>query len=100
MLEFARSRAPTTPMATALAPVDARDVVKCDMCGLVQFPASNNLCRRCRVDLDAEHEPVAARFTAPLPLMMTAPVIAPGPGGALAASLKSLRRRSGLSQRQ
>ena len=46
-------------MATTLAPVDSRDVVRCDQCHLVQFRTFNNLCRRCRTSLDEdEPEPI------------------------------------------
>jgi len=34
------------PMATTLATVEAREVLRCDSCGLVQFRTSNSLCRR------------------------------------------------------
>ena len=44
-------------MATTLAPVDAREVVRCDRCRLVQFRTNNNLCRRCHICLDPEPEP-------------------------------------------
>jgi transcriptional regulator with XRE-family HTH domain len=81
-------------MATALAPVGEREVVRCDHCQLVQFQTINNLCRRCKVDLDAV-EPVAAPA---LPLVN-------GNGNGqhrlnLSGSIRSLRLRSGLSQRQ
>ncbi len=84
-------------MATTLAPVDSREVVRCDRCQLVQFRTNNNLCRRCHISLDADEPEIAA---APQP------VIAPPshshlPGHLqLASSIRSLRQRSGLSQRQ
>ena len=50
-----------TCMATTLAPVDSREVVRCDDCHLVQFRTDNNLCRRCRTSLDEdEPEPILA----------------------------------------
>jgi transcriptional regulator with XRE-family HTH domain len=78
-------------MATTLAPVDSREVVRCDHCLLVQFRTVNNNCRRCHSSLDEEPEP--------------APVMMPMPGTGrghlnLATSIRSLRLRSGLSQRQ
>ncbi|HVH87933.1 MAG TPA: hypothetical protein VM912_14495, partial [Terriglobales bacterium] len=83
-------------MATTLAPVDSREVVRCDHCHLVQFRTNNNNCRRCRTSLDNEPEPV-----------MVAPEIAPAvsnnsshPQIQIALAIRSLRRRSGLSQRQ
>src|SRR5690348_1598915 len=84
-------------MATALAPVDSREVVRCDHCLLVQFRTSNNNCRRCHASLDEEPEPE--------PIVMAPPVMMPVPGMGrghlnLATSIRSLRQRSGLSQRQ
>jgi transcriptional regulator with XRE-family HTH domain len=84
-------------MATTLAPVDSREVVRCDHCKLVQFRTSNNLCRRCRVCLDEEEPEITAAVQ---------PAIAPAthshlPGHLqLASSIRSLRQRNGLSQRQ
>ena len=84
-------------MATTLAPVDSREVVRCDHCLLVQFRTSNDLCRRCHASLDEdEPEPVIAP---PPPQMM--PANGNGRGHLnLATSIRSLRLRSGLSQRQ
>src|SRR5438445_4344301 len=55
-------------MATTLAPVDSREVVRCDRCLLVQFRTSNNLCRRCHTSLDEDEPEVAA--APPMPVMM------------------------------
>src|SRR5438270_10888054 len=44
-------------MATTLAPVDSREVLRCDHCHLVQFRTNNNLCRKCHLSLEAEPEP-------------------------------------------
>jgi transcriptional regulator with XRE-family HTH domain len=84
-------------MATALAPVNAREVVRCDHCQLVQFPTIQNLCRRCHRDYD---EPVAAAAG-------RAPVNGNGNGDGnghqrfdLSASIRTLRLRIGLSQRE
>src|ERR1700720_293274 len=84
-------------MATTLAPVDSREVVRCDHCLLVQFRTSNDLCRRCHASLDEdEPEPVMAP---PPPQMM--PSNGNGRGHLnLATSIRSLRLRNGLSQRQ
>ena len=84
-------------MATTLAPVDSREVVRCDHCLLVQFRTSNNNCRRCHASLDEEPEPE--------PIMVAPPVMMPVPSNGrghlnLATSIRSLRLRSGLSQRQ
>jgi len=83
-------------MATTLAPVDSREVVRCDHCHLVQFRTTNNLCRKCRTSLDEdEPEPILAE---------PAPVVAPPAGHQshlqVAAAIRSLRQKSGLSQRQ
>ena len=84
-------------MATTLAPVDSREVVRCDHCLLVQFRTSNDLCRRCRASLD-EDEPEIV-LAPPTPQMM--PANGNGRGHLnLATSIRSLRLRSGLSQRQ
>ena len=87
---------PTTCMATTLAPVDSREVVRCDRCLLVQFRTHNNMCRRCHTCLDEEEpEPVAA-----LPAAIPVPLPGNGGGVQVAAAIRSLRQRSGLSQRQ
>src|SRR6202030_3834802 len=81
-------------MATNLAPVDSREVVRCDHCLLVQFRTSNNLCRRCHISLD-EEEPEIVQEPAPL----LVPAAHRGHLN-LATSIRSLRLRNGLSQRQ
>src|SRR5207244_8738504 len=63
----------------------------------VQFRTSNNNCRRCHASLDEEPEPE--------PIMVAPPVMMPVPTNGrghlnLATSIRSLRLRSGLSQRQ
>lgn len=84
-------------MATTLAPVDSREVVRCDHCLLVQFRTSNDLCRRCHASLD-EEDPETVTLEA-------IPEVVPTPGSSqghlnLAAAIRSLRLRNGLSQRQ
>src|SRR5713226_28542 len=84
-------------MATTLAPVDSREVVRCDRCLLVQFQTSNHLCRRCRASLDEDEPEVAV--APPPPAMM--PTNGNGRGHLnLAASIRSFRLRGGMSQRQ
>jgi transcriptional regulator with XRE-family HTH domain len=80
-------------MATTLAPVDSREVLRCDHCHLVQFRTNNNLCRRCKLCLDTIEEVVA-----PEPVV----VEVPHNSGQLqiALAIRTLRQRSGLSQRQ
>src|SRR6202022_746488 len=84
-------------MATTLAPVDSREVVRCDHCLLVQFRTSNDLCRRCHASLD-EDEPEVVMAPPPRQIM---PTNGNGRGHLnLATSIRSLRLRNGLSQRQ
>lgn len=83
-------------MATTLAPVDSREVVRCDHCHLVQFRTTNNLCRKCRTSLDEE---------IPEPIIEIAPPVAEPASEKhsqlqVAASIRLLRQKSGLSQRQ
>ena len=83
-------------MATTLAPVEDREVVRCDHCHLVQFRTSNNLCRKCRTSLD-EDEPETI-LAQPLPVME--PVGANRSEVQVAQAIRSLRLGHGLSQRQ
>lgn len=84
-------------MATTLAPVDSREVVRCDHCHLVQFLTTNHFCRRCRASLDPE-EPEAVAVEAQAPAAPTN-----GNGHAhlqVATAIRALRLRNGMSQRQ
>lgn len=85
-------------MATTLAPVDSREVLRCDHCRLVQFRTNNNLCRRCKTSLDPEEpEPV------PVVAEEAAPAQSNGNGNGhlhIAEAIRSLRQQMGLSQRQ
>src|SRR3979411_704765 len=84
-------------MATTLAPVDSREVVRCDHCLLVQFRTTNSLCRRCHLSLDE----IEVESVAPDPIPATMPINGNGRGHLnLANTIRSLRLRSGLSQRQ
>src|SRR5436305_8782329 len=83
-------------MATTLAPVDSREVVRCDHCHLVQFRTGNNLCRKCRTSLDEdEPEPILA----PQPQ-----AVEPDSEGRshlqVATAIRMFRQKSGLTQRQ
>jgi transcriptional regulator with XRE-family HTH domain len=83
-------------MATTLAPVENREVVRCDHCYLVQFKTINNLCRRCRTSLDEdEPEPIFAPAIA-------AVEAEPSERSEVqvAMAIRMLRLRHGMSQRQ
>jgi transcriptional regulator with XRE-family HTH domain len=82
-------------MATNLAPVDSREVVRCDYCHLVQFRTNNNLCRKCKVSLDEEPEPVIVQAPpVPMPMRHGHSQIQ------VASAIRTLRQRNGMSQRQ
>jgi len=83
-------------MATTLAPVDSREVVRCDRCQLVQFRTSNNNCRRCKTSLDEEEPKPAAAQPEPQP----AEPVLNRHGFQVALAIRTLRQRTGLSQRQ
>ena len=83
-------------MATTLAPVDSREVVRCDRCQLVQFRTNNNNCRRCKTSLDQEEpEPILAQ-----PEPQPQPLAMHRHGIQVALAIRNLRQRTGLSQRQ
>src|SRR6185312_4180766 len=72
------------------------EVVRCDHCHLVQFRTNNNLCRKCKTSLDED---------LPEPILMEQPPVVEAPTGhhshlQIAASIRMLRQKSGLSQRQ
>ena len=72
-----------------MAPVEQREVVRCDHCSLVQFRTATALCRRCKKCLEVEvPEP------APAPLALV-----PSPAEA-ATAVRDLRHVRNLSQRQ
>lgn len=82
-------------MATTLAPVDSREVVRCDYCHLVQFRTSNNLCRKCKVSLDEEPEPIVVQAPpVPMPMRHGHSQLQ------VASAIRTLRQRNGMSQRQ
>jgi transcriptional regulator with XRE-family HTH domain len=65
----------------------------------VQFRTSNSLCRRCHLSLDEDEAELAAMT--PAPEMLPININSTGRGHLrLAHSIRSLRLRSGLSQRQ
>lgn len=83
-------------MATTLAPVDSREVVRCDHCHLVQFRTANNLCRKCKTSLD-EEEPEPILVVKP---PVREPVATNHAHLQIATSIRMFRQKSGLSQRQ
>src|SRR2546430_3094988 len=87
-------------MATTLAPVDAREVIRCDRCHLVQFQTNNHLGRRCHTSLDPEEPVVAAVEPETLPQNHTNGNGHNGSHLQVAYAIRSLRHRFGLSQRQ
>ncbi len=83
-------------MATTIASVDSREVLRCDHCSLVQFRTSNSLSRRCHKPLEHE-EPEA-----PAPQLVVSPPPAPEEdlGIDVASAVKQIRTSRRLSQRQ
>src|ERR1700749_1743997 len=83
-------------MATTLATVEAREVLRCEHCSLVQFRTSNSLCRRCHKPLEIE-EPEPK-----LPQLVVATANAPASEDEIkvARAVRDIRHGRGLSQRQ
>ncbi|HEY6374598.1 MAG TPA: helix-turn-helix transcriptional regulator [Edaphobacter sp.] len=82
-------------MATMMAPVEQREVLRCDHCSLVQFRTANALCRRCHKCLEVE-EPEPA----PAPIALVPQTSAPSDGIQVATAVRDLRHVRNLSQRQ
>jgi len=83
-------------MATNLATVEVREVLRCDHCSLVQFRTTNSLCRRCHKPLEIEEpEPL-------IPQLVTesTPSVTGGSGLDVANAVRDIRRSHRLSQRQ
>jgi transcriptional regulator with XRE-family HTH domain len=83
-------------MATTLATIEAREVLRCDHCSLVQFRTSNSLCRRCHKPLEMEEpEPL-------VPQLVTESNSAASDDSSLevARAVRDIRRSRKLSQRQ
>jgi transcriptional regulator with XRE-family HTH domain len=83
-------------MATTLATTEAREVLRCEHCNLVQFMTMNSLCRRCHKPLEVdEPEPL-------LPSLVTPSGRAGQDDGELqvARAVRDLRHDRNLSQRQ
>lgn len=83
-------------MATTLATVEAREVLRCDHCSLVQFRTQNSLCRRCHKPLEHEEPEVLA------PKLVVTPPPAPEEksGIDVARAVRDIRMGRKLSQRQ
>jgi transcriptional regulator with XRE-family HTH domain len=80
---------------TTIAPTEAREVLRCEHCSLVQFRTVNSLCRKCHKPLDIEvPEPVAAAIT-------LVPAHKQEESGLqVAQAVRDLRHMRNLSQRQ
>ncbi len=83
-------------MATTLASIEAREVLRCDHCSLVQFRTSNSLCRRCHKPLEIEEpEPLAPQLVSPAVTGAEEPE-----GIDVARAVRDVRHGRNLSQRQ
>jgi transcriptional regulator with XRE-family HTH domain len=78
-----------------MAPVEQREVLRCDHCSLVQFRTATALCRRCKKGLEVE-KPV----TAPAPLALVPALKDVDQGLQVATAVRDLRHVRNLSQRQ
>jgi transcriptional regulator with XRE-family HTH domain len=82
-------------MATMMASVEQREVLRCDHCSLVQFRTAAAVCRRCKKCLEVEkHTPAPA----PLALVPALPPV--DQGIQVATAVRDLRHVRNLSQRQ
>jgi transcriptional regulator with XRE-family HTH domain len=82
-------------MATMMAPVEQREVLRCDHCNLVQFRTANAMCRRCHKCLEVElPEPEPAQMA----LVQAQPE--KQEGLQVATAVRDLRHVRNLSQRQ
>src|SRR5579875_1472437 len=83
-------------MATTLATVETREVLRCDFCSLVQFRTSNSLCRRCHKPLEMEEpEPLSPQLVS-----ANAQSAEESEGIDVARAVREVRRERNLSQRQ
>lgn len=83
-------------MATTLASFEAREVLRCDHCNLVQFRTTNSRCRRCHKGLEIE-EPVSSL---PALVVLSPDSEAASEGLQVARAVREIRHSRGLSQRQ
>lgn len=81
-------------MATNLATFEAREVLRCEHCSLVQFRTNNSLCRRCHKPLEIEEpEPLEPQLAESAPESRSE-------GINVARAVREIRASRGLSQRQ
>src|SRR5580704_5497695 len=89
-------RSVTKIMATNLATVEAREVLRCERCTLVQFRTANSLCRRCHKPLEVEEpERLVPQFAGE-----PEEAVAEDNGLQVARAVRDLRKGRNLSQRQ
>ena len=82
-------------MATTLATVEAREVLRCEHCSLVQFRTSNSLCRRCHKPLEIEEPELQ------MPQLVVASAARVDEDEIdVARAVRDIRHSRGLSQRQ
>lgn len=79
-----------------MAPVEQREVLRCDHCQLVQFRTASNACRKCKKALDV----VETKPTAPALSLVPPPAPAESEGLQVSKAVRDLRRVRNLSQRQ
>ena len=83
-------------MATTLATVEAREVLRCERCTLVQFRTANSLCRRCHKPLEVEEpERLVPQFAGE-----PEEAVAEDNSLQVARAVRDLRKGRNLSQRQ
>lgn len=83
-------------MATMMAPVEQREVLRCDHCALVQFRTASSMCRRCHKSLDVEEPQPVAQPIAVVPTVESSD----DSGLQVATAVRDLRHVRNLSQRQ
>jgi transcriptional regulator with XRE-family HTH domain len=82
-------------MATMMASVEQREVLRCDHCSLVQFRTLSAMCRRCHKGLEVElPEPE------PAPIALVPTPSEKQDGLQVATAVRDLRHVRNLSQRQ
>jgi transcriptional regulator with XRE-family HTH domain len=83
----------TQLMATTLATIESREVLRCERCQLVQFRTSNGDCRRCHKPLEIDEPALPAMH--PRSIQDNAPQELD-----VARAVRTLRNARALSQRQ